>query len=732
MHFLNSDDFSDPTYCPSGNPAYLSWTYDLSGRFCQSYWAPYGGYYGDFDVVINGIEGGAIQVRTRGYNRVENTCLPPADPWYFKDSLLAAPCGVPDFDQYQFGPGTAFCGPTAEANSYWWLNAKWGFDMVPGSPTIPAIINEIAAAAGTSPVTGTNVTQLQAGILQVIISHGGWWFAETTVYKPDFWYLQKELKKCEDLTLLLGFWQEVTPGVWERFGGHFVTIAGVDIYTTPPRFAISDPALDNAEANFPNPVFGMVCHLGDPFPHVGNPLIHNNPGNTSHDFYDVAWPSPSPGGYLWLPGYLASWPDFQGQNAGPFPNTVTYNSLLPVNVEVEAVVDVSPGDPYQVCYLVGGDIASSISNYGRLGPQTGVDFVWPTQTDTTNQLFDGSLCLGTSGSDMAVSVTSGKGYKPIDPCSVTDTVLYVDGTDTLKAQVGRTKYSSLGIPDLHVTQTNYDFTWTGNLSDPINDVMLYEFAVENDGTLPILGINQGVFHDFDVNRHGGYNLGGGDSTVNTVWQTDTLGAMMVTLVPETEGLVSPNGTLGEQNNYLYNEVPGPYDSLYALMNVTNWYAPTNTPPPDFDWGVLLVQPKYDLAPEADMLNSYFVWGYAGLPDSFTVGDQVRMKKDAKHKLYKLLQWKGFFRGDVTGDGTLAAADVVYLINWLFKGGPNPKPMISQGDVNNTNKTDVADVIYLVNYLYKAGPAPLDKDRFMAGAAARSGLFGDSQWMNLGK
>jgi hypothetical protein len=203
MHFLNTDDFDDSAYCPTGYPTYLSWIYDWSGRVGQSYWNPYGPGGSWYDVVLYAIESGAIRVRTRGYSKTENTCPMPPDPWYFKDSLALAPCGVPDFDQAQFPP--AFCGPTAEANSFWWLNAKWGFDPAPMNA--PALIAEIAAAAGTVPGVGTNCDSLEKAILRVIKAHGGWWFTETTVYKPNFWWVQREVKKCEDVTLLLGFWQ---------------------------------------------------------------------------------------------------------------------------------------------------------------------------------------------------------------------------------------------------------------------------------------------------------------------------------------------------------------------------------------------------------------------------------------------------------------------------------------------------------------------------------------------
>ena len=59
-------------------------------------------------------------------------------------------------------------------------------------------------------------------------------------------------------------------------------------------------------------------------------------------------------------------------------------------------------------------------------------------------------------------------------------------------------------------------------------------------------------------------------------------------------------------------------------------------------------------------------------------------------------------GDVNGDSTLSVADVFYLINSLFAGGPAP---IGPADPNATGTVDVSDVFYLINYLFAGGPAP---------------------------
>ena len=63
-------------------------------------------------------------------------------------------------------------------------------------------------------------------------------------------------------------------------------------------------------------------------------------------------------------------------------------------------------------------------------------------------------------------------------------------------------------------------------------------------------------------------------------------------------------------------------------------------------------------------------------------------------------------GDVNCDGKVSIADIVYLINYLFKGGPAPNPYWEwKGDVNGDCKISVSDTVYLINYLFKGGPAP---------------------------
>jgi hypothetical protein len=62
------------------------------------------------------------------------------------------------------------------------------------------------------------------------------------------------------------------------------------------------------------------------------------------------------------------------------------------------------------------------------------------------------------------------------------------------------------------------------------------------------------------------------------------------------------------------------------------------------------------------------------------------------------------KGDVNLDMKVSISDVVYLINYLFKGGPAPS-FPSLADVDCSGEINVSDVIYLINYLFKGGSAP---------------------------
>jgi len=73
--------------------------------------------------------------------------------------------------------------------------------------------------------------------------------------------------------------------------------------------------------------------------------------------------------------------------------------------------------------------------------------------------------------------------------------------------------------------------------------------------------------------------------------------------------------------------------------------------------------------------------------------------------YATIKYVQFLCGDVNKDGVVNVTDVVYLINYLFIGGPPPIPILQVGDVNQDGVVNVTDVVYLINHLFIGGPAP---------------------------
>ncbi|KPL00676.1 MAG: hypothetical protein AMJ91_03700 [candidate division Zixibacteria bacterium SM23_73_3] len=120
--------------------------------------------------------------------------------------------------------------------------------------------------------------------------------------------------------------------------------------------------------------------------------------------------------------------------------------------------------------------------------------------------------------------------------------------------------------------------------------------------------------------------------------------------------------------------------------------------------------------------SFYQWGYDavfasegdffynGWHKNYDVVDSLNfpyMKEVVKMCLATLVtvaQDIGYMMGDPTWDGVIDLADVLFLINHLYKGGPAPDPM-EIGDVTCDGEVDFEDVLFLINYLYKGGPAP---------------------------
>jgi hypothetical protein len=113
---------------------------------------------------------------------------------------------------------------------------------------------------------------------------------------------------------------------------------------------------------------------------------------------------------------------------------------------------------------------------------------------------------------------------------------------------------------------------------------------------------------------------------------------------------------------------------------------------------------------ADVLDGFGGVKYGGGCDlSYFAGGQSSPIGPGSSTNYRL--YAGFIYptvvlcGDVNKSGIVELGDLVYLISFIYRGGPAPDPF-QAGDVTCDGNVQLGDVVYLITYLYKGGPPPV--------------------------
>jgi hypothetical protein len=99
---------------------------------------------------------------------------------------------------------------------------------------------------------------------------------------------------------------------------------------------------------------------------------------------------------------------------------------------------------------------------------------------------------------------------------------------------------------------------------------------------------------------------------------------------------------------------------------------------------------------------FFGFGFEGIS---SLGGQIYGKNLSRpfFVMERVLGWF-YLRGDTNDDGFINMGDVIFLTDYLYRGGPAPLSLI-HGDANSNGIVDIGDVVYLINYLFRGGPPP---------------------------
>ena len=288
-----------------------------------------------------------------------------------------APNGAPDFDQKQDGwwnpqlGNWSWCGPVALANCLWWFDSKFepnpldprpfypdptsplpndGYPMItPYGPwddhdlnNVIPFVSQLGPMCGVDgPMPGTPIPQLEIGFHNWLISVGlEGQYSSFIRFGPTYEELRDSILSCQDVILLLGFYELNPLMECQWLGGHYVTAAGV--CSDELAICISDPFFDSNE--------------GEPPPGIAHPsFLHNDAslvsgphGSYHHDRYNMSpimVGCPSPATWM-LTDYPNNWTQdgiftFANQNAlQPMP-PVQYAGG-PIVVLVDAALIICP------------------------------------------------------------------------------------------------------------------------------------------------------------------------------------------------------------------------------------------------------------------------------------------------------------------------------------------------------------------------------------------------------
>ncbi len=295
-------------------------------------------------------------------------------------------------------------------------------------------------------------------------------------------------------------------------------------------------------------------------------------------------------------------------------------------------------------------------------------------------LYDASLIVGlVDGSDTTVyqGIYGSSEYSVIDG--------FTQGTDG----VGRTTQT------LHFLTADSRIYGTLKYSYGANTASLdscaiiqVEYTITNDCDTS-LTIVPGIFGDFDID-----DSGNNDATVNSSLDLVYVGysagnhyAGFTNLTPDetTRGgaaisnsvVIYPTGQL--QDNEAYQLLTGGYTGNVTATDVS----------------ALLSFGKRSL-PAGGQTS------FAGAIVISTVSPSDLESKAAD--IRNFYSPPTYVCGDADGSGSITIGDAVFLINYIFGGGPAPNPLVS-GDSDCSGSISISDAVYLINFIFGGGPAP---------------------------
>jgi len=227
----------------------------------------------------------------------------------------------------------------------------------------------------------------------------------------------------------------------------------------------------------------------------------------------------------------------------------------------------------------------------------------------------------------------------------------------------------------------------------------------------VSGVEIAIAGDWDVTDDSTDNTGHVDATLQAVYQTATwnpnadrsggFAAYREDAVDIPGGFVWPNP------EYVYPQSGYENDSVNKYIQATAGYSVIKDTVTDLS-SVLVLAKNMTISPARAKTRFIVIFG-------------MRINGDSENFLAIITKLKAWACGnipgltdqpvcadcncgDADGSGGIDISDAVFLIQYIFAGGPAPNP-ICLGDADGSGSVDISDAVYLIQYIFAGGPAP---------------------------
>lgn len=121
----------------------------------------------------------------------------------------------------------------------------------------------------------------------------------------------------------------------------------------------------------------------------------------------------------------------------------------------------------------------------------------------------------------------------------------------------------------------------------------------------------------------------------------------------------------------------------------------------FDWGDGAQSEWLGPYASGDVCTGSYAWSTKG---SYNVKSKVKDTLGAETGWSQIATIDLATAGDANNDGNVTIGDAVFIVSYVFRGGPAPA-VADAADCNCDSKVNIGDAVFLVSYIFRSGPEP---------------------------